>query len=90
MIKHLNIQIYGKVQGVYYRASAVEAANNLGIKGFARNEAEESVYIEAEGEEDNLKQFIDWCHKGPPRAKVEQVEVNEGEIKNYATFAIQR
>jgi acylphosphatase len=90
MIKHFNIHIYGRVQGVHYRVSAVEVANNLGIKGFARNEKNESVYIEAEGEENSLSQFVDWCRKGPSRAKVELVEVNEDEMKNYTTFAIQR
>lgn len=90
MMKHLNIQIYGKVQGVHYRVNAVEAANNLGIKGFTRNEDDGSVYIEAEGEEDLLEQFIAWCRKGPAHAKVEQVITTQGEMKNYTTFAIQR
>lgn len=90
MKKHLNIHVYGKVQGVYYRANAMEIANNLGIKGFARNEYDDSVYIEAEGEEDILIRFIDWCNKGPARAKVERIVTKEGEMKNYTTFAIQR
>ena len=90
MIKHLNICIYGKVQGVHYRVNAIEAANNLGIKGFARNEQDGSVYIEAEGDDDVLKQFINWCYKGPSRAKVERVVTEEGVMRNYTTFAIQR
>jgi len=90
MVKHLNILIYGKVQGVFYRASAVEAANNLGIKGFARNEKDESVYIEAEGEEEKLSEFIKWCHAGPPRASVERILTEEGSMKNYTNFVIAR
>jgi acylphosphatase len=86
MIKHLNIHIYGKVQGVYYRATAVETANDLGVKGFTRNEKDGSVYIEAEGEESILKKFIEWCHIGPSRAKVERVETEEGAMKNYSNF----
>lgn len=90
MLKHLNIRVYGKVQGVFYRATAVELANTLGIKGFARNERDNSVYMEAEGENDVLEKFIEWCHKGSARAKVEQVVTEEGDMKNYVNFVIQR
>lgn len=88
MIKHLNIQVYGRVQGVFYRAGATEAANRFNIKGFARNEKDGSVYIEAEGEEENLKKFIDWCYEGPTRASVERVATEESAMKNYLNFAI--
>jgi acylphosphatase len=90
MIKHLNIRVYGRVQGVFYSATAMEKALELGIKGFARNEKDETVYIEAEGEEDKLKEFIDWCYIGPPRASVDTISTEEGEIKNYTKFEISR
>lgn len=90
MIKHLNIRVYGRVQGVFYRATALEIATNLGLKGFVRNERDESVYIEAEGEEEKLNEFIDWCHIGPMRAKVEKVLTEEGKIKNYSNFELVR
>jgi acylphosphatase len=78
------------VQGVFYRASAAAAAINLDVKGLARNEQDGSVYIEAEGEEDALKKFVDWCQIGPPRAEVERVVTEEGEMKNYSNFVGQR
>ena len=90
MIKHLNIRVYGRVQGVFYRATAAETANKLNIKGFARNEKDETVYIEAEGEEDNLKAFIHWCKIGPPRASVDRVTTEIAGMKNYTTFVVQR
>jgi acylphosphatase len=90
MVKHLNIRVYGRVQGVFYRATAMEKAIQIGIKGFARNEKDESVYIEAEGEEDNLKQFILWCRIGPPRASVDRVTTEPASMKNYSNFVIQR
>jgi len=90
MVKHLNIKIYGSVQGVFYRANAMETANTLGIKGFARNENDGSVYIEAEGESDVLKKFIEWCYMGPVRASVERVLKEEGDMKNYSNFVVQR
>ncbi len=90
MVKHLNIRIYGRVQGVFYRATAVEIADSLGINGFARNENDGTVYIEAEGEEANLKKFVDWCYEGPPRASVERVTTEESEMKKYSNFVVQR
>ena len=90
MIKHLNIRVYGSVQGVFYRATAMEAAMFLDIKGFARNEKDETVYLEAEGGEDKLAAFVEWCKVGPPRAIVERVITEEGEIKNFSKFEISR
>ena len=74
MLKHLNIKILGRVQGVFFRHSAKQKAEELNIKGFARNEPDGAVYIEAEGIEENLKQFLDWCHYGPLLASVKKLE----------------
>lgn len=88
MKKHLNIKIYGRVQGVFFRISAKEKAESLGIVGFARNEPDGSVYIETEGQEDDLEEFIKWCQKGPEAAHVEKVETYKGPLKNfYTTFS---
>lgn len=87
-IKHLNIKIYGRVQGVFFRVSAKEEAEQLGIKGFARNEEDESVYIEAEGKKDSLDKFIKWCNDGPEGAQVDKIEITEGLFKNFSEFSI--
>ena len=90
MIKHFAIVVRGKVQGVYYRASTAEKANELGVKGFVRNEKDNSVYIEAEGSEEHLRQLVEWCKQGPTAARVEQCIVTEGMVKNFSDFKIQR
>ncbi|MFB6307312.1 MAG: acylphosphatase, partial [Flavobacteriales bacterium] len=54
-MKHKDIRVRGKVQGVFYRATMVENAMRWGIKGFVRNETDGSVYIEAEGDEEALE-----------------------------------
>jgi acylphosphatase len=90
MIKHLNIHVYGKVQGVFYRVTAMETANKFNLKGFARNEKDGSVYIEAEGDEAVLEKFVEWCNEGPPRASVERVITEESDLKNYSNFVVQR
>jgi len=86
--KHLDIKVTGKVQGVFYRASTKAVADQLGIKGFAKNEEDGSVYIEAEGDEPILESFLEWCNEGPDRSRVEQVESNAGELKNYRNFEV--
>lgn len=88
MKKHITIKISGKVQGVFFRASTKEKADELGLKGLVRNERDGTVFIEAEGEEDVLSNFIFWCHRGPRLAKVEQCEVIESEIKGFNEFII--
>ena len=90
MLKHLDIKIYGRVQGVFFRHSSRELARQLKINGFARNEPDNTVYIEAEGEENNLKKFLKWCRKGPVLASVNKVEVEfREEIKSFKDFDLE-
>lgn len=90
MREHVSILISGKVQGVFFRASAKEKADELGIAGFVRNQPDGSVYIEAEGDEDQLRNYQAWCQTGPRRAQVESVRTEEGELQNFSRFSIQR
>ncbi len=71
------IQVFGKVQGVFYRASAKTEADNLSISGWVKNEPDGTVLIEAEGPENKMSQFIEWCKQGPQFAKVSSVAVEE-------------
>lgn len=86
MTKHINIYIFGKVQGIFFRVTAKEKADKLGVTGFARNEADGSVYIETEGEKEKLDEFVKWCYTGPSLAKVEKVKVTKSPLKNFSEF----
>ncbi len=88
MKQHLNIKVYGLVQGIFFRVNAKEQAEKWGIKGFAQNEADGSVYIEAEGEKEALDKFIKWCNIGPSMAQVEKVVVTEDQLKNFSKFEV--
>jgi acylphosphatase len=68
--------IRGSVQGVYYRASTVEEAQALGLRGFARNCPDGSVEVVARGPRPRLDQFIDYLHRGPNLARVTAVEID--------------
>lgn len=87
-MKHANIKIFGLVQGVFFRVTAKEQADNLGITGFARNEGDGTVLIEAEGKKESLGKLIKWCHKGPNLAQVKKVEVSESLAKNFSNFKV--
>lgn len=85
-MKHLNIHIYGNVQGVGFRRAAKDQARYLGVRGFVKNEADGSVYIEAEAEDAALAQFVHWCRKGPAFASVEEVKTQPGQMIMYSSF----
>ncbi|MFD2564398.1 acylphosphatase [Aquimarina rubra] len=88
MLKHYNISVKGKVQGVWYRKSTWEKAMELGVKGTVKNQFDGSVYIEAEGEENQLKVFIEWCAKGPEFAEVSDISFEEADPSFYQYFEI--
>lgn len=90
MIKHFNITVTGKVQGVFFRAHTETEAKKLGLRGFVRNESNGNVYIEAEGEEEQLKKLLKWCRSGPVKAIVQEVKYTESELKNYSDFRIKK
>ncbi len=75
MRKQINLKIYGKVQGVFFRDSSRAEAIGLNLSGWAKNEIDETVEIVAEGEDKDLIKFIEWCKYGPDHAEVEKVNI---------------
>lgn len=90
MKKHFSIKVSGVVQGVFFRASTKAQADALDIKGLVRNEPDGTVYIEAEGDEQHVDAFVQWCQKGPPQASVERCLIQERPAKGYSKFVIER
>ena len=82
------IIVRGKVQGVWFRASAQQAANNLGLAGWVRNCSDGSVEIHAEGDKPGVEQFISWCRRGPALAEVSSVDLEWVATESMAVFAI--
>jgi len=89
-MKHLNMTITGKVQGVFFREEAKKKAEELGIRGFVRNEELGSVYIEAEGEESLLEEYMNWVKAGGPElAFVDEVSSDiSDELSKFEEFNI--
>ena len=86
----VEIHIMGKVQGVFFRASVEEKASALGLCGFAQNEKDGSVFLIAEGTQENLDNLIAWCHQGPPRARVDKVTVKPRSQEGFIDFKVKR
>ncbi len=73
-LKQLNLVIRGRVQGVYFRASAQREAKRLGLTGWVKNRSDGSVEILAEGEETSIRELYGWAQKGPSAARVDRVD----------------
>lgn len=87
-MKRAHVKIYGRVQGVWFRAHTKEMAERLGIKGWVRNVPDGSVEAVFEGDDEAVEKIIEWCHHGPPLARVKKVEVSYEEPKGERDFRI--
>jgi acylphosphatase len=90
MLQTISIKVTGKVQGVFYRQTTKETAIQLGITGEVKNMADGSVHIIATGTEEQLKDLIEWCKKGPKRAVVTNVISEKIPLKPFTSFNILR
>lgn len=86
----IHLTITGKVQGVYYRASAKETASRLGITGWVKNTRSGDVEITASGHNEAIDLFIHWCKQGPPNAVVKEVVITKTPDESFDTFEVIR
>jgi acylphosphatase len=73
----VELVVTGRVQGVFFRKYTKEVANQLGLRGYVRNQKDGSVMITACGTYSDVDKLIKWCHLGSPMSSVTDVEVNE-------------
>ena len=79
--------ISGFVQGVFFRESMRQRANQLGVTGWVRNCTDGSVEAVAQGEALMVGRLIEWAQRGPEIARVEKVDVESvGDNVRYTTF----
>jgi acylphosphatase len=88
MIKHYDITIKGRVQGVGYRYSVLNIAKETGVSGFVKNLPDGTVYIEVEGLINQIDEFIKWCVNNPGRALIKEIIKEEHTVRNYNSFEI--
>ena len=88
-MRRIHAFISGRVQGVFFRANTSRKAKELDITGWVRNLPDGRVEVLAEGDDKKIDEFIKFLHKGPPSAKVEDVEIKEQDYKGeFSDFII--
>lgn len=80
-----HLLISGRVQGVWYRGSTKDEARRLGLTGWVRNLADGRVEARVCGSREQVETLIQWCHQGPPAAKVSEVQVSWEEAEETFT-----
>lgn len=80
--------VAGRVQGVFYRASAAAEARRLGVRGWAKNLPDGRVEVVASGSDDALSEFAEWLWRGPRAAIVERVDVELWAGETGAEFEV--
>ena len=78
----------GKVQGVFFRASTKQCADELSLSGWVRNTRDGKVELEAEGDDTQIKEFVVWLQKGPEIARVDHVDIEEITVREDSGFTI--
>lgn len=88
--KHVraHVLISGRVQGVCFRAYTVDEAAAVGVTGWVRNTSDGGVEAVFEGNRSAVEAIVAWCRKGPPAARVSNVEVVWGEPQGEQGFGI--
>jgi acylphosphatase len=86
-----HVLVSGKVQGVFFRSSTKDKAEELGISGWVRNLPDGRVEAVFEGEKEDVDKMVEWCRKGPEYAKVTGVEIIMEEYKGeFNAFLLRR
>ena len=86
----VHLLIKGRVQGVFYRASARQAAEQMHLTGWIKNTKEGDVEALVSGSDHQVQQFVDWCRQGPPKAQVTDVIVSPAAPSSFTSFNIVR
>ena len=89
-MKCIEIRITGRVQGVWFRKYTKEHADRSGVVGSVQNNTDGTVRCIAQGNDDKISEFLNFCHKGSPLSKVEVVEVTEHMMIDSGSFNILR
>ncbi len=89
MLKYMNIQVRGFVQGVELRKNIQDKSNELNLRGLVQNQSDGSVVVEAEGEEISLIELFTYIKSGPGMSEPEKIKYHFSEnIEDFSSFEI--
>jgi len=84
-----HVIIEGRVQGVFFRAHTQDEARRRNVMGWVKNRYDGGVEAVFEGEKEDVQSLIEWCHVGPPYARVTNVKVEwEDYLGEFSDFSI--
>jgi acylphosphatase len=84
----VRIRVTGIVHGVFFRASMAEVVRQEDVNGWVKNVSDGSVEAVLEGEQDSVQRVVEWAKRGPPRARVDSVEIEDFPVRNLKGFRI--
>jgi acylphosphatase len=80
--------VSGRVQGVFFRDTCERVATGLGVSGWVRNRPDGTVEVVAEGERAAVDELLTWCRDGPPRARVDRIEITAEPVAAERGFRV--
>lgn len=83
-----HVWVSGRVQGVFFRQQTLNRAQSAGVAGWVRNAEDGRVEAAFEGDAAGVESLVEWCHRGPARAHVTEVEVLWEEPKGERLFRV--
>ena len=75
-MERAHVMVSGQVQGVFFRDSTRQKAEELGLAGWVKNTPEGRVEALFEGPSDRVREMVRWCEEGPQQASVENVDTD--------------
>jgi acylphosphatase len=89
-MRRVHVEVSGRVQGVFYRATCAERARELGLVGWVRNGTGGVVEAEFEGDELDVETMVAWCRIGPAAARVDSVKASDVPLTGERAFRVTR
>jgi acylphosphatase len=88
-MKHYNIIIKGEVYQVGFRFYAMQMTGKYNLTGYVKYLGEDTIYMEVEGNVQELEEFIKWCKRGCVGSKIESVNFEEASFVGYSVFKVE-
>jgi len=87
-VRRVRVNVFGRVQGVFYRGTCARLAREKGLAGTVRNRPDGGVEAVFEGPPDAVGEMVAWCREGPELARVDEIEVRDEEPIGEAGFRV--
>jgi len=87
--QRIRLFVTGKVQGVFFRQTLKVMAKKNDVFGWVKNLEDGRVESVLEGDEDKVNRLVEWAHRGPANARVEDIDIlNEKFTNEFSTFDV--